>query len=184
MGAVSLASRRLELRGLGPADAPALFAYRSLPEVQRFQSFRPASLAEAEAFIRAYPAAFAPGGGWSQLGVFLEGGLIGDLGARLYGTEGLEAEIGYTIAPARQGKGYGKEAVARLLDFLFLELRARRAVASLDPKNLASAALLSGLGFRREGLFLESVLVDGAWADDLRFAILAREWEERRGAWA
>lgn len=184
MGGITLASRRLELKDLSPADAPALFAYRSLEEVARFQSFRPASEEEAAAFILGNPAAFGEGGRWSQLGVFLEGELIGDLGARFFGPGGLQAEIGYTIAPARQGKGYGKEAVARLLDFLFRDLRKHRVAASLDPGNLASIALLESLGFRREGLFLKSVLVEGEWADDLCCALLAKEWEARRRPWA
>lgn len=46
----SLTTARLVLTPLSLEDAPQLFAYRSLPEVSRFQFFEPRSLGDARVF--------------------------------------------------------------------------------------------------------------------------------------
>lgn len=175
---VSLTTERLLLRTLAPADAPRLFAYRRDPEVARYQNFAPGTEEEARAFIALHTRHFDREGTWHQLGIFLPGAqeLIGDAGLHFLGPENAQAEIGYTIAPRHQRRGYGAEAVTRLVDFVFRDLRKHRLIASLDPANLPSVKLLERVGFRREGLFRQSVLVNGRWADDLVYAVLREEW--------
>jgi RimJ/RimL family protein N-acetyltransferase len=63
-----------------------------------------------------------------------------------------------------------------LLDLAFGEWGYRRAVGSVDPRNVASMALLRSLGFRQEAHHVESCLIRGEWVDDVVFAMLAREW--------
>jgi hypothetical protein len=71
------------------------------------------------------------------------------------------------------------EALRAALDWAFAR-GVNRAVASVDPRNTASVALLCSLGMRQEAHFRESYWLRGEWADDLVFALLAREW--RAGA--
>ncbi len=103
---------------------------------------------------------------------------MGDIGVNRL-EDGRQAEIGYTVAPAFQRRGYGAEAVARMLDHLLVEQGLHRVSAECDTRNLASLSLLERLGFRREGHLRSSTWSKGAWSDDYLYAILADEWRRR-----
>lgn len=167
---------RLRLDALGPGDAGALFAYRGDPEVARYQGWQPASADEAADWIDALAPEPVPGHWWQRaIRVRESGELIGDLGLGLPADDKGSVEFGITIAPPCQGQGYAGEAVSAALDWAFAH-GANRAVASVDPRNTACVALLCSLGMRQEAHFRESYWLRGEWADDLVFALLAREW--------
>src|SRR6476469_1307907 len=121
-----LTSERLVIRELTKDDAQALFAYRSHPDVARYQSWKPESLEDAQAFIATLllhpPYA---GGAWHQLAVTLksDGTMIGDCGVRVTKHDSRLCEIGLTIAPEHHRQGYGIEAVRTVLAFLFGPLK-------------------------------------------------------------
>ncbi len=94
--------------------------------------------------------------------------------------DGRQVEIGFTLAPAAQGRGLGAEAVIGVLDFLFARLGKHRAFASVDPRNEPSLRLLQRVGMRQEAHFRRSLLFKGEWADDLVFAVLRSEWTDVR----
>ncbi|WP_201316291.1 GNAT family protein [Dyella sp. EPa41] len=173
---MGLETARLRLDALQPADAPALFRYRSDPEVARYQGWQPGTLADADRFIGKQSATPVPGT-WFQRAIRLhDGELIGDLGFCLSG-DGL-AEFGITVAPEHQGKGFAREAAQALLGELFGRLDVHRVHASVDPRNTPSMALMRSLGLRQEAHFRESLHHRGEWVDDAVFAVLAREWRE------
>jgi RimJ/RimL family protein N-acetyltransferase len=171
---------RLFIKSLERSDAAGLFAYRSDERVARYQTFRPTAPEDAAAFIDGNSGPFGIEGTWHQLGIHLGGQLIGDIGIHFLGPGNLQCEIGYTVSPACQGKGYAKEAVRAVLGFLFDGLGKHRVVASVDLRNAASVALLERLGFRKEGHFVKSVLVDGAWEDAVQYGLLDEEWRIRQ----
>lgn len=178
MQAPEITTDRLVLTPLAAADAGALFSYRSLPEVCRYQSWEPTRIEDAAAFIESVRAVgFDSPGTWSQLGVRLRetGELVGDLGVHFL-EDGAQVEVGFTLAPAAQGRGLGTEAVAGLLDHLFTALRKHRVSASIDPRNGPSLRLAQRVGMRQEAHFHRSVRFKGEWADDVVYAILASEW--------
>jgi RimJ/RimL family protein N-acetyltransferase len=175
---------RLVLSPLSAADSTALFAYRSLQEVSRYQNWEPQSLEDAAAFIAALASTeFDTPGTWFQLGVRLResGELIGDLGLHFLG-DGQQVEIGCTLAPAFQGRGIGTEAVTGVLALLFQQLGKHRVFASADPRNRSSLRLLRRVGMRQEAHFRRSLLFKGEWADDVIFAVLDSEWVDREPA--
>jgi RimJ/RimL family protein N-acetyltransferase len=175
-------TRRLKLTPLVASDAPAMFAYRSDPEVCRYQSFEPGTLGDVEAFIGSLQShAFDSAGTWFQFAIRLQesGQLIGDLGTYFDADDPSQVEIGFTVAPACQGHGYGTEAVIGVLDYLFGPLDKHRVFASVDPRNARSVALLKRVGMRQEAHFLKSLWFKGEWVDDLVFGILASEWKSR-----
>ncbi len=168
---------RLVLGLLDEADTDAFFAIRSHPDVARFQGFRPAARAEAAAFIARLPR--GPLGaveGWTQLAIRRDGALVGDLGLCFRGHERLEVEVGISLDPVHQGRGLATEALRGVLDHLFGELGRHRVVASVDPRNAPSVALLERVGLRREAHHQQSVRADGAWVDEVVFAVLRAEW--------
>lgn len=170
---------RLILDALRPADAELLFAYRGDPGVARYQNWRPADVEAAAAFIvRQAAVDFGRADSWCQLAIRLRESdeLIGDLGVHFPATTDEAVELGISLAPARQGHGYAREAMGAVLDHVFGAPGYRRVVASIDPRNRPSMALVETLGFRREAHHVESLRIHDEWVDDLIYALLKREW--------
>lgn len=178
-----LETPRLVLRRFTRADLPALLAYRNDPEVARYQSWESFSAEEAEAFLAKLEQA-EPGtpGTWFQFAVEVKegGALVGDCALHVRADDARQGEIGFTLAREHQGRGYAREAVSRLLDFVFTELKLNRVVAITDAENASAAHLLERIGMRREGHFLQNVWFKGRWGDEFAFAVLRDEWVERR----
>jgi len=172
------------LRTLQPADAEAMFAYRSQPEVCKYQSWEPQSLQEVQSFIVNMANAEFDTVGWYQIGIALQGDatLIGDCGIHILETDTRLAEIGITIAPACQSKGYATEAMHAVLNLLFVDLCKHRVFASVDPQNLPSMALMERIGLRKEGQHIQSLWFKNKWVDDAIFAMLASEWHQLHSA--
>lgn len=183
----SIASERLRIRRFEPRDAAALAAYRSDPEVNRYQAFSSCTLEQARRFIDSMRD-LSPGrpGAWFQLAVALSDSdaLIGDFGLRCRRSDPRQAELGFTFARAHQGRGYASEAVRRVLDYAFPTLDLHRVFALTDTRNDRAQRLLERAGFRQEGRLVEAVWFKGAWASELLYAILRREWGDRPGAGA
>jgi RimJ/RimL family protein N-acetyltransferase len=174
---------RLVLRRFAPGDEAAFAAYRSDPEVARYQSWdAPFPLADAERFVAELSLADPRALGWFQYAIERrdEPGLIGDVGV-CRSDEGRQAELGFTFAPAHQGRGYASEAVTRIVEFLLVEEGLHRLTANADGRNVRSARLLERVGFRREGHLVASSWIKGEWTDDLLFGLLASEWAGHRG---
>ncbi|MEP7027382.1 MAG: GNAT family protein [Candidatus Eisenbacteria bacterium] len=180
------ALRRLEgahgvLRPLTLTDLDRLLAYRNHPDVIRYQSWDAYTAPTALALIETMGSS-APGrpGTWFQWGIEerATGVLVGDCGLRTR-DDGVQGEIGYTLAPEAQGRGLGTAAVTLMLDAAFGALGFHRVTARTDPANTRSAALLRRLGFRHEGLSIASVRIRGVWLDDDHYALLGTEWPAR-----
>lgn len=175
---------RLILRAFRPEDAAAFSAYRSEPEVARFQGWSaPYSLEQAQEFVTEMMQA-VPGtpGQWYQIAMEekASGQVIGDVAFHIEANSPQQAILGITLAGAAQGKGYATEAMQRLLQFLFEDLELHRVSAYIDVDNPASYQLVERLGFRREGHFIENTWFKGAWGSEYFYALLAREWREKQ----
>ncbi len=179
MKAPDIVTDRLTIGALREDDAAPLLQYRSEPEVFRFQSWAPGSLEEAVSFVTGFSTVgFDVAETWFQLAIRLRqsGVLVGDLGVHFLEAESRQVELGFTIAPTHQRLGYGTEAVTAVLGHLFGHLTKHRVVASVDPRNEPSMALLRRVGMRQEAHFRKSLWFKGDWADDIVFAMLKSEW--------
>ncbi len=169
-------TERLGLRRFTTADAEAFAAYRSMPEVARYQSWdAPVSLTDALELVEDFAQGDPATPGWFQYAIDLDGVLIGDLGVNLHDNL-RQAELGFTLSPAYQGNGYATEAVRALLDHLFIEWNLHRVSAECDARNTASARLLERVGFRREGLRRSNSWFKGEWTDDLLFGLVRTDY--------
>jgi len=178
-----LMAERVVLRRFRLDDLDAFLAYRSSPQVARFQGWdAPFPAGEAKRLIRQMTTdqPDTPGE-WFQFAVMLRstGELIGDCAVRPDETDERQAEIGFTVAPGYQGRGYATEAADALLGYLFGARGKHRVMAFCDARNAASASVLAKLGMRCEGHLRESTWAKGEWTDDLVFGILDREWLAR-----
>lgn len=86
------------------------------------------------------------------------------------------AEVGFLLASAVHGKGYGIESLRLLCRFAFAEAGFRKLSATVTAGNAASKAVLEKAGFVQEGTLRESYLLAGRWQDDWLFGLLQREF--------
>lgn len=138
----------MTLRRLHPGDLAAFQAYRHDPEVGRWQGWQPQTDAQALAFLAEMATCplFAPDT-WTQLAIAddLTGQLIGDLGIHI-SDDATEAEFGFTLARAVQGRGLASAAVREALQRVFAETPVQRIHAQTDARNTACLRLLQRLG--------------------------------------
>jgi len=179
-----LKSPRLLLRQLQLGDAAAIAAYRSLPEVARYQSWESFGPDDAAQLI-ADQAGVVPDtpGTWLQLALVLSatGAVIGDCGIHFRGDDSRQVELGITLAPAHQHRGLAAEALGVVLEYIFGTLGKHRASAVTDAENHAVNRLLRRLGFRQEAHYVENIWFKGQWGSEYLFALLRREWEAQLG---
>lgn len=139
------------LRRLRPTDLADFQAYRGDPNVGRWQGWQPQTDAQALAFLEemARGPRFQPGT-WTQLGIAddLTDQLIGDLGIHL-SVDGREAEFGFSLASAAQGRGLASAAVRAAITQVFEQTAVQHIHAQTDARNAACIRLLERLGATR-----------------------------------
>lgn len=86
------------------------------------------------------------------------------------------AEVGFLLASAFHGKGYGIESLRALCRFAFTDAGFRKLTATVTAGNAASRAVLEKAGFVQEGTLRESYFLAGRWQDDWLFGLLKREF--------
>lgn len=174
-------TRRLALRPATPADLDATWAYRRLPEVNRW-------LTSASLTVEEYRAKFTdPERLAMALVVELDGAVIGDLMVKVGDAwaqaevkeqaRGVQAELGWVLHPDHHGHGYATEAVRELVRVCFENLGLRRVTADCFAANEGSWHLMERVGMRREvHTRRESLHRSGEWLDGMGYALLADEW--------
>lgn len=174
-----LRTDRLLLREFVEDDWKAFHAIESRPDVARYQSFEPRTIAESRSYVReaSQSAADDPRLTYDLAMVLnAEDRLIGRCGLGIIDSDLREAVLWYTLHPDEWGRGYTTEAARAMVNFGFRELRLHRIWADCDPANIASWRVLERLGLRREGHLRENAWTKGEWVDSLVYAILDREW--------
>lgn len=143
-------TERLRLRRSVPEDAETISAYRSDPQVHRYQGWDRTDPAGVRAEIRRMSERSAGESGWVQFSVEEResGRLVGDIGLSPVEGEPGVIKIGYTIAPAYQGRGYATEAVRALVDYVFGTLGADVVRAYASAENLPSIRVAEKVGLR------------------------------------
>lgn len=162
---------RLRLRPFEPRDAAALSAYRSDPNVARYQSWTVPYLAsDALELIQSMRDRDITDLGWTQIAVanFETDVLIGDIGFNR--VDSSTAEIGFTLAATQQGQGIMREALEKLLKYA-VQTGVQRVTATTDVRNLASQNLLTRLGFALKQVLKDSWLEDGMYFDEYLYAL-------------
>jgi [ribosomal protein S5]-alanine N-acetyltransferase len=174
----TLVASRIKLRWLTPADVAALFTVFSHEEAMRYWS-TPAmtELKQAQDYLDQIHHCFAAKSLF-QWGIALlkTDEVIGTCTLHQLDTRNRRAEIGFALNPAHWHQGYATEAVDRVLQYAFGPLRLHRVEADTDPRNTASIAVLTRLGFVAEGRMRERWLSHGQPQDSAFFGLLASEW--------
>jgi len=175
-----ITTERLTIRRSRAEDAATISAYRSDPNVNRYQGWDRTDVASISAEIAAM-AGRSPGdlGGWVQFTVEEKesGRLVGDVGMSPAEEEPGVIKIGYTIAPEFQGRGYATEAVRALIAYAFETLDAEVVRAYASAENGPSIKVAEKVGMRLMERF-EGRDGNVRWFG-VRYEIPRDEWERR-----
>jgi ribosomal-protein-alanine N-acetyltransferase len=168
---------RIELRDFRPADADEVLRWFSDPGItegllEQRESF---SAADARGWVER---AMDTSGEDRKWAVTVEGGERAVGFTALYGLGRQTApELGALIADrGLRGKGVGREAMRQTARRAF-ELGAHRVYSRVLAGNDASARVLRGLGFRREGVMRRHVRRRGALIDCELWGLLPEDFE-------
>jgi ribosomal-protein-alanine N-acetyltransferase len=92
------------------------------------------------------------------------------------------AYLGYYAFAPLAGGGFMTEGLALALDVAYRRLKLHRVEVNVQPTNRRSLALVTRLGFTREGFSRRYVKIGGRWRDHVRYAMLAEDWAILRRA--
>lgn len=176
MPAPILTTARLVLRQLREDDAAALFPVLSDPEVMVWWSSGPhTSPAETADYVKGNA---SEGQGYLCWAITSGDDVALGWVILIDGKPNVK-EVGYILHRDQWGKGIAREAVARVIDYGFGELKLRRIFADTDPENPGSIGLLERLGFQREGRLRGEWETHIGVRDSLIYGLLRDEWMEK-----
>jgi len=164
---MDLQTPRLFLRPIRPNDAADIFVARGDDAVMRHWDW-PAqkSVEEVRAIIAGHFAQIESGATlWWVAALSPRGPAIGECDLSAIDPHHKRAEVGFLFRRDAWGKGYAREAMARVMRFGFDEMGLERLTARFHDGNEASRKLLERLGFTYEGTLRGHVLRDGARRD-------------------
>jgi len=156
---------RVTLRAITPADYPRLLEFKHDVEFELAGGGdppRPRTLAGATEFFDE----LLKDRDVFTFGIEADGKLIGDLGLFHVNRVNGSAELGIGIGDkAYWGNGYGREAIALLVDYGFRLLNLRRIWLEVHANNDRAMACYRSCGFAEEGRLREHVWTDGKYVD-------------------
>ncbi len=155
-------------------DVEEMFFMRSDPGLLKYIKRVPCqSLDEAAAFIRKLDDTLDANEGipWA---ISLRGDdkLIGCIGIWRFQKENQRGEIGYTLHPDLQGRGFMTEALAAAVHYGFHAIGLHSIEANTDPENIGSHKVLERNGFVREGHIRENHFFDGEYFDTVIYSLI------------
>lgn len=151
-------SDRIILRAISEMDTDAIYSYRSLPQVAKYQYWEPYTKSEVEEFVKEYlNQELNKVNEWTGLAIITkdEGVLIGDCALKV---EKTKIEIGCNISPAYQRKGLGKETINILLEYAFNHLSVDEVLGITDSRNENSVRLLKSVGMVKDEGFENRII--------------------------
>jgi len=174
---VRLTGPALTLRYAEPADAPALFALASDPEVTRWFSWGPyASEDEPRAYIARLEGERERGERLDFAIEHREHGVVGVTGLSELSRRDRRAMVGTWLGREHWGSGANAESKALILHLAFAVCALQRVGAYSNPDNARSTRALERLGFRHEGV-LRAWHRHGDTHHDVNvFGLLAADW--------
>ena len=88
------------------------------------------------------------------------------------------AEIGYSLFEKYRGKGFMHEALKRIIDYGFGEMRLNRIEAFMEPGNEPSKRMIKKLGFKQEGVLREHYRSADKIHDSIVFSLLRSDYQQ------
>ena len=86
--------------------------------------------------------------------------------------ENFRAELGYILHPDFQGRGIISEALQKVIEFGFEQMKLHSITAIIDPENIASEKVLQKANFVKEAHFKEDFYFNGEFLDSVHYSII------------
>lgn len=109
-------------------------------------------------------------------------GHVGNISIWQVSRTGRSGEIGYWVRSDRAGSGVASETAARLVTLGFDRLGFHKINLRIAVGNRASERVAEKLGFAREGVLREELLIRGRWVDHTLYSLLEHEWRSSRSS--
>ncbi|MEH7355725.1 GNAT family N-acetyltransferase [Neobacillus drentensis] len=175
-----LETKRLKLIEITELHVDSLYEILSLEEVTRFYGTNRFTLqVEASRLIDMFHKNYLEKRG-IRWGIKLKENqrIIGTVGLNALHLKNKRAEIGYELHPSFWKMGYATEAINEVLRFSFNQLDLYRVGAVVYPENEASIALLTKLGFTKEGVLRGYIHQNEQFHDTYVLSLLKHEWKK------
>ncbi|MEG0927278.1 GNAT family N-acetyltransferase [Chryseobacterium sp.] len=101
---------------------------------------------------------------------------IGIIGLDIIKPHYRNAEVWFKISPKSWGKGYGTEALHRIIQFGFEDLKLHRVEAGCAVDNIASYKIMEKTGMIREAHRRKLLPLKNGWSDNYEYAILEEDY--------
>ena len=169
-----LETDRLILRELRMSDAWALYAYARDPQVSRHVLWSPhESVLQSRQYLRDAIRQYRRGLPGSFAITLKENGrMIGTVGFMWVDAQYRSAEVGYSLSREYWNRGVMTEALRRVVEFGFQEMRLNRIEAQHEVDNPASGRVMAHVGMRYEGTLRQRLKNKGRFVDVALYAIL------------
>lgn len=115
-------------------------------------------------------------GDGAQFAVDVDGELVGRAGLFNVDTLARHAELGLSLLPEQQGKGYGRDVLRVLLGYAFRSRNLRRVHLQTLSSNAGALRAYAAVGFVEEGRLREHAWVEGAYDDVVLMSVLRSDW--------
>jgi len=159
MNEISINSERILLRNIWETDIEAIFSYRSLPEVARYQYWEPFTLERTVDFVNQCIETYHDSvNQWIGLVIEHNNKVIGDCAFNISNDI---LEIGCNISPEYQGKGFAKEALNLLIYYCYRSFHINEIIGITDSRNTASIKLMESLGMNKDNSFDNHIICKG-----------------------
>jgi ribosomal-protein-alanine N-acetyltransferase len=170
-----LKTERLLMRQVNANDAETLLALRSNDEVMKYIP-RPylKNKEDALELIAMFDDKIENGIGinWGITFLNKPEQIIGIIGHYRIKPEHYRAEVGYMLFPEYNGKGIVSEALQKVVDYGFNDMKLHSIEAILDPENKGSERVLLKNGFVKEAHLLENEYYEGRFLDSMIYSKL------------
>lgn len=134
------------------------------------------SLEDSKGFIKRALNRFASDNGF-EAGIWHKGQLAGEVSIDRIDWYNRLAEVGYSLGASFEGRGIATRATQALIDHCFNGLDLHRVELRCVDENRRSRAVAERLGFKQEGILLESWWLNGAFVNQVVYRMLAAEWK-------
>lgn len=171
----TLETKRLLLRELCKDDLNEILFLRSDENILRFIGKEPAKdLNEAEDFLIRITKGINENESilWGITFKNNPEKIIGTICYWNIGKQNYRAEIGYALSPESWRKGIMKEAIEKVLDYGFNEMKLHSVEARINVHNLPSASILEATGFIKEGHLKEEYFFRDKFYDSIIYSRL------------
>ena len=177
-----LKSKRLHIRELTSADIDNVHELHSLPETDEFNTLGiPENIQTTENILTEWLILQKQEPRISyvlSIDKTENSNFVGLIAINLGKTNYKTAEVWFKIHKDHWRKGYTTEALTRLLDFGFNDLKLHRIEAGCAVENIASIKTLEKVGFTREGMKRKKLPIRGEWKDNFFYGILEEEYNK------